>query len=501
MSKRTSARRTLAQHKGQQQPTDLDMSMPVDLEQVVAWKEGALARGAGTTPPPGAMDTDDDPEPMTPTQPTFSSAFATMNPFAALDPSTPATSTRDVPQAAPSVENLREQLNNVADTPAAPPAEGLAASMHAPAAQRAPTQPVSHTLAEEDAEPDPFPALVPPFRIPQPTPPRGNVPVVTHAPEERNALICAHINASANYVSTANLPDLGTADPLALTSPPFPAIHHLYPAQAWEGVQHSQVEAWHASTDGHALLLRSFATTAHLTNNQQLTVSNIGRVLSAYIGLTNPQIFPPIPLETAPMTGRLPKVFLIKGLTAAEAAAILDGNADVLATVIKTWNKPATLAFFDELMESTMTSEKPLTVTQLHPFLSSIEAVLIPMKATDDHPTHRFSIVAKSVTLVNDDHWFQLVEHFKSLRYPSNFHGTGVAARPSYCHLCNGCDHPHGLCTFPQLTGWNGEGNDPPPPQQPHSAPNQPNQGEDRYQDRRRRNKAPYNDRQRGQHA
>ncbi|KAI0038395.1 hypothetical protein FA95DRAFT_1613422 [Auriscalpium vulgare] len=546
-TRRTSSQLQTAPLQGEQQQAppppivERDAPSPAEPEQEEAQEQSLLGKRPHSPevqqhhrpPPASAMDTDDDPEPVTPTQPSFTSAFATPNPFDAINPDATTPSAHSTAQAAPSIETLREQLSGTDATPGDQPAEGLAASMHAPPAQRNTAQPISHTLAEEDSPPDPFPALTPPFRIPQPTPPRANVPIVTQAQQERNARIRARIAASVSYVSTSNLPELAATDPLALTSPPFPPIHHLYPAQAWEGVLHSQVEAWLASTEGQALLLRTFATSAHMPNNQQPTVSNIGRVLTAYIGLTDPQIFPPIPSESARTANRLPKVFLIRGLSAEEASAILSGNvystplvtfqalpldpeipslilslagflatateADVLATVIETWNKPATLAFFDELMESTMTTEKPLTATQLHTYLSSIEAVLVPVKATDSHPTHRFSIVAKRVTLVDDDHWFQLVEHFKSLKYPSNFHGTGIAARPMFCPLCNGCDHPRGLCRFPSLTGWNGEGNDTPrPPQRPA---NSTDQVDDQQHDRRKRNRNPYNGAQRGQRA
>ncbi|KAI0044501.1 hypothetical protein FA95DRAFT_1574436 [Auriscalpium vulgare] len=488
------------------------------------------APGPHRPPPPAAMDTDDDPEPSTPTQPTYTSTFATANPFEALHPDTPVPSAQHaahVSQPAPSVETLREQLNNATPLPTSTPVDGIAASMHAPREERDPSQRISRTLVEEDQAPDPFPALTPPFRIPAPSTPNHAAPSATQEQQARTALIRSRIAASASYVSTANLPELGAADPLALTSPPFPLIHQLYPAQAWEGVLHTQVEAWLTSAEGESLLLRTFATTAHLTNNQQLTVGNIGRVLTAYIGVTNPKVFPPIPSETARATNRLPKVFLVQGLTAEEAAAILAGNvfstplvtfqalplepqiphlilalagfldtateADVLATVIETWNKPHTLGFLDDLMESTMTTEKPLTVTQLHPYLSSIDAVLVPTKAAEGHPTPRFSIVAKRLTLVDDEHWFQLVAHFKSLSYPSNFHGTGRATNPMFCPLCNGCDHPRGLCGFPNLTGWNGEGHDAPRPPPP------PHHGDDR--DRRQRNKAPYNGARTGRRA
>ncbi|KAI0043862.1 hypothetical protein FA95DRAFT_1609043 [Auriscalpium vulgare] len=432
--------------------------------------------------PPNAMDIEEDPEPSTPTQPTFTSAFATPNPYAALHPDTPTPSAGSATPAAPSVQDLREQLDATAETPSPPHVEGLAASMHAPTtpvAQGRTTERISRIIVEEDDTPDPFPAFTPPFRIPQPS--------------------------------------------------PAPATAPLYPAQAWEGVVNSQVEAWLASPEGESLLLRTFGTTAHLANNQQLTVKNIGKVLTAYMGIANPQIFPPIPSEAARTSGRLPKVFLIRGLSADDAAAILAGyvfstplvtfqalpldpqipllifavggfldtatEADVLATVIETWNKPVTLTFLADLMDDTMTTEKPLTVTQLHPFLSSVEAKLVPIKASDTHPTPRFSIVTKRMTLVDDTHWFKIVEHFKSLHYPSNFHGTGRAMRSMFCPLCNGCDHPRGLCGFPDLTGWNGEGHDAPQP------PTNAGPGEDPNQDRRRRNRGPYNPTQRGPRA
>ncbi|KAI0047076.1 hypothetical protein FA95DRAFT_1572785 [Auriscalpium vulgare] len=479
--------------------------------------------------PPSAMDTEEDHEPSTPTQPRFTSAFASENPFAALNVETPTPGANNATPAAPSVQDLREQLDAASETTSPTPTGGLAESMHAPSTQRSTAERISRIIVEEDDAPDPFPAFTPPFRIPQPSPARANTPIVTQAQRERSDLIRTRIAASASFASAANLPALGTADPLALTSPPFPLIHQLYPAQAWEGVRSSQVEAWLDSPDGEALLLRTFGTSAHLANNQQLTVKNIGKVLTAYMGITNPQIFPPIPSDAARTTGRLPKVFLLRGLSADDAAAILAGyvfstplvtfqalslepqipqfllaiggfldtatETDVLATVIETWNKPTTLTFLADLMDETMTTEKPLTVTQLHPFLSSIEATLVPIKASENHPTHRFSIIAKRMTLVDDDHWFKIVAHFKSLLYPSNFHGTGRAVRSLFCPLCNGCDHPRGLCGFPDLAGWNGEGHDAPQP------PPNPGHGDDQNNDRRRRNRAPYNPAQRGPRA
>ncbi|KAI0046740.1 hypothetical protein FA95DRAFT_1606635 [Auriscalpium vulgare] len=328
---------------------------------------------------------------------------------------------------------------------------------------------------------------------------------LTDAQLEMQERLLRDVAQTAALFPSADLPSKrALTDPLERARGRFPDVLHASPAVVWMGLKPSQVTSW-ASIIEPCVMILTFDTRAHLPENILTTVNSIKRVVKRHGNAHDPHVFPPAPSPTATRTGRYPKTFMLTNITKETAVtmlaigifstrlitfqalprqaripklvALIEGIIDtatvddVRAIIFHTWSKPDFLDFLRNLTEKTKRNPNPCSPQQFIPFLESITITKLPLLSRGNVPAPRFVVTSPKASLLDVDQWLRITQHIATLSYESDLFGVGRVTTPYPCPLCNGTDHPRGLCPFPLHPGWNGGGRDTPPqerrPQQP----------------------------------
>ncbi|KAI0047108.1 hypothetical protein FA95DRAFT_1606372 [Auriscalpium vulgare] len=314
---------------------------------------------------------------------------------------------------------------------------------------------------------------------------------------DRNAIFrslayaAGHANPDTPLEDAPPPPEPTPIDPLERSRGPFPEIHMDSPAEAWYGLAERQVRYWSSLTEV-CVLVRTFDQHAHLPENLAASAVAIRKVIMRHVNVPNPIVLTPEASTTALHTTRYPKTFLVRGLSKEHAVVLLTmgvlstrlitfqvltrkprlprllvliagfdvaATAEaILATVLRTLSQPAVLSFLRGLPDKTKHSPVPCTPDHFLPLLESITVEEIPKRARGNIPAHRYAVISTKSTLVDVDHWHLITQFLASLNYESHAFGTGRAIPTGHCSLCNGVEHPRGLCPFPLVPGWNGGG-------------------------------------------
>ncbi|KAI0038164.1 hypothetical protein FA95DRAFT_1613587 [Auriscalpium vulgare] len=300
---------------------------------------------------------------------------------------------------------------------------------------------------------------------------------------------------SFSKTRTPRISSTAPALPLDICTPgPFPIIYDSHAAAPLDDVVDDQVREW-LRTPGSKLLLRIFGQSARDPKNHAAIAAKIVMIFSKGFGEQEPLVAAPLPIDETDPDARTATTFLLHGIsertmTAALEMRILDSKdlsmqamplelrnsplvllikgftttrTEIIREVVdKKWRDEESSVGLTRIVVESATENIPLTVEHVTDFIDSVSIIRIDMKGTGALLVPHFAVLTDPDTLPAPHFWFYLREHFQSLAYRSNMVGTGTILPYLNCPLCHGCDHPRGLCPFPLVPGWQGEGIKPP---------------------------------------
>ncbi|KAH9044209.1 hypothetical protein EDB84DRAFT_1436104 [Lactarius hengduanensis] len=161
-----------------------------------------------------------------------------------------------------------------------------------------------------------------------------------------------------------------------------------------------------------------------------------------------------ITFQVAPVNARRPDfLFTLTGLAT-------DNPEHVLASLTETWNDPVTNAVIRNLAAGAFREENQQDrLNQILEFLDSAVVRHLNIRCGGGREDPHFNVFADGEAIEDEDTWLELRKYLRSRVYKTSLFGRGKALPEDYnCSLCHGRDHPRGLCSFPQIPGWNGGG-------------------------------------------
>lgn len=287
-------------------------------------------------------------------------------------------------------------------------------------------------------------------------------------------------------------------------------VHRDDPEALIRGVTRRWAEAIWSDPPHTSVLLEvfNFAFTDSIQANR-IMVETLRQAAYVIAGATDVSIVPPdADVAMSRRSRDAPRVWVIRGLSPAQEAALLAGFPwSFRAISFFTYKRAvspdswvlALDGFFDEdvqaitsairdVLEEPEQWNKLIALTRDHPDLKHLPGDARASKILD-------SIVVKTWRLSNRNvvtnvyikpptrdipKWREWAAGLRARTYGNFTNGTGIVRRISNCLGCNSVDHPAHLCPFPELQGWQGPraGTNtystlPPPPPPPGAAAEQ----------------------------
>jgi hypothetical protein len=130
---------------------------------------------------------------------------------------------------------------------------------------------------------------------------------------------------------------------------------------------------------------------------------------------------------------------------------------EVKEAVRKVWNAPDTSNFLDSLIEALPEEAQTETALSLLNFTKSLKVQKMDTRKLGGAEAPTFNAFADG-NLINDDGlWCTLRNFLASQPYALQFQDPVPAGTDLHrCSICHSIEHPRGLCTFPDIAGWNG---------------------------------------------
>ena len=130
---------------------------------------------------------------------------------------------------------------------------------------------------------------------------------------------------------------------------------------------------------------------------------------------------------------------------------------DVQEMVYKVWHNAETLTEIYAAAQEADEDGHATSQEAIMNFISSLEVKRLDMKEKKGTPAPRFNIYADPKYIQNLKTWGNLRNFLASQPYSSLTLGRGTTKlAPFTCGICQGADHPRGLCPLPNIAGWNG---------------------------------------------
>ena len=224
-----------------------------------------------------------------------------------------------------------------------------------------------------------------------------------------------------------------------------------------------------------------------------------GKILTAVTEITQTSeigVSPPLQSKDAERDGQTPIAFLVYSLTEAQCELLLQRkvwsstaitfrvtrfNAPcpdylftiagistgvpgiIFDTVKAVWQDDDTRAFANSITEAFPEELQPEIRSSIQAFLNALRVEYLNHKITGNTLNPMYNVFAGGAEIPDDDMWVNLRDYLASRAYitPVQDHGTTSIA-PIDCSLCQGVNHPRGLCPFPDVPGWNGPGTNSP---------------------------------------
>ncbi|KAI0053709.1 hypothetical protein FA95DRAFT_1600844 [Auriscalpium vulgare] len=279
-----------------------------------------------------------------------------------------------------------------------------------------------------------------------------------------------------------------------LTIADFPVVHYTHSGNLLQYVAMHQVDRWDEEETPH-LLLDIFDQQAKNPDAHATVGAVICSKITEWTGEEDPHVAPPIQSDEGAAANIFPSVFFVSNISARSRdfllrQRILDCDkfsahavphrlispaylfplggftttsvTKVAAIVADKWISQESCDGLGKIIQDNANKPVPLTDEHVRRFIQSLHVKRVDTKGPGGILIPRFIILIDPNTIPDDDFWYILRDHFLSLTYQSPMEGTGTLQQPLYCHICHGCDHPRGLCPFPNVPGWKGPEHDTP---------------------------------------
>jgi hypothetical protein len=134
----------------------------------------------------------------------------------------------------------------------------------------------------------------------------------------------------------------------------------------------------------------------------------------------------------------------------------LDENC-IYNMVSKVWNDDETRYFILHEINIAPDGNKTGVKEMLEHLIKTLKVMHLKIKDKSSALTPHFNIYTDGKSTTNEGLWANLRTFLANHEYSLPLQGTGkVVKAPFNCGACHGIDHPHGLCPFPGVKGWNG---------------------------------------------
>jgi hypothetical protein len=270
------------------------------------------------------------------------------------------------------------------------------------------------------------------------------------------------------------------------TPGPFPkAGNDANPMAAYVHLDHKQAETWASQDPTTTVIARVLDGAAKDAENLASLASMIARAAADIGGGNKPGIAIPKRNTSTLGTANFPSSFLIHGLTTDAARALLakkfviskevafqtipvDQPLPTLMCIIAglTTSDPAlarsialenlqtegVLAALEELQNEYACKEVPFTSWTLASAINHLSVQRLDTKAAGGYDVPEYALHIETPLPGYDEAWYAFRKIITSRTFSSDMHGVGIVMNPGHkCTLCNGMDHPRGLCPLPDV--------------------------------------------------
>ena len=133
---------------------------------------------------------------------------------------------------------------------------------------------------------------------------------------------------------------------------------------------------------------------------------------------------------------------------------------DIRNMVHAVWKSEDVTAVMDTISEIFPEGARTEVKNSINNFLDSVKVTYLEYKTKGETLQPHFNVYALGSLIKSDDVWIYLRDYLAGCTYENPMQGQGsTIIAPFYCTLCNGVDHPRGLCPFLKIVGWNGPKN------------------------------------------
>jgi hypothetical protein len=277
------------------------------------------------------------------------------------------------------------------------------------------------------------------------------------------------------------------------TKAQMPKIQDAHPTAIFDSLDLSVFDAWETLPGGklaaipfedeptdithhESIQRRIFKAAAEITQGEQVAVVGPGPNGNADTGNTNRPPPPPTFLiynlselqrrtllerpiwssteitfrVTPPQPTRPDLLFSIAGLSTL-------ATDDVRDMVHKVWHSAETLTELQAIAQEAENDGGKTSSEAVIDFISSLEVKRLDVKEKKGTPAPRYNIYAEPMHIQSLKTWGNLRHFLASRPYSSLTLGRGsTKLAPFTCGICQGADHPRGLCPLPSIAGWNG---------------------------------------------
>lgn len=263
-------------------------------------------------------------------------------------------------------------------------------------------------------------------------------------------------------------------------------VHHPHPMAALSDIDHNLIGEWENLPEGK-LLAQPFGDYAAEQKNHGKLRSLI---FGAVVEITNAHKVTVCAPQQNPSSNKMPISFLIYDLTETQKKTLLDRGIwsssiitfrvmpleptcpnylftikdlttkttrEVYEAVHEVWHDKATSAALDAICNNIQEDQRNQAAQALIAFVNSMWVTILETKKRGNIADPSFHVFATGNIIDEDCTWCYLRNYFASREYKIKFQepGTNIVYQHT-CSLCHGADHPHGLCPFPKIKGWNG---------------------------------------------
>lgn len=321
------------------------------------------------------------------------------------------------------------------------------------------------------------------------TSPGDDTPGKELPPDAPLSTLCALLTTDLNRRSLPTSARSVPHDPLdKYTKAQMPKIYDGHPTDIFSLIDPKVVDEWD-SRPACKLFALPFGIEAR---NRSRHNSIRACIFAAVAEITQSQqmgISAPKPSKQAKRLNYTPSAFLIYNLTEAQRRTLLEktvwSSIDisfrvalpepnlpdflfnikgfttmsmdlVRSMVVAVWQDKETQTSLQMISQAAANKEHTYSQSNIKAFTESLEVKRLDVKEKGDILAPRFNIHAESKYIKDHNLWAQIQDFLSDCQYSSNMLGRGTTQIAPYeCRICYSVDHPHGLCPFPSIAGWN----------------------------------------------